>query len=140
MLIQDEFGIIQNLQMSPISQTFLGWDFFCHFLTQTSSSQVHRPFGLSSMQSTLDFCSTPARKEMNVTLHKRSYVRAYYTIYCELHCMMQLLLGQFLSGHNFDDSLIYLQIELINGNSVQFYCFVMCVAKFCQNVFDFQVK
>ena len=51
-----------------------------------------------------------------------------------------LLLAWFLSGHNFDDSLIYLQIELINGNSVQFYCFVMCVAKFCQNVFDFQVK
>ena len=35
---------------------------------------VYGPFGQINMHSTLDFCPTPARKEMNVTLHKRSYV------------------------------------------------------------------
>ena len=38
MLIQDQFGIFQNLQMSPIRQTsFLVWTFFYRFLQQTCS-------------------------------------------------------------------------------------------------------
>ena len=31
---------------------------------------VYGPFGQSNMQSTLDFCHRPARKEANVPLHK----------------------------------------------------------------------
>ena len=39
MLIQDQFGIIQNRQTSPISQTsFLVGTFFCRFLQQDDSS------------------------------------------------------------------------------------------------------
>ena len=33
---------------------------------------VYEPFGQSNMHSTLDFCPTPARKESNVPLDKRS--------------------------------------------------------------------
>ena len=40
MLIYAQFGIIQNLQMSPISQTsFLVGTFFCRFLQQDSSNR-----------------------------------------------------------------------------------------------------
>ena len=40
MLIYDQFGIIQNLQTSPINPNqFLGWAFFCRLLQQDSSSQ-----------------------------------------------------------------------------------------------------
>ena len=38
MLIQDQFGIFQNLQMSSVAQTnFLVVTYFCHFLQQTVS-------------------------------------------------------------------------------------------------------
>ena len=33
---------------------------------------VYGPFGQSNMHSTLDFCPIPARREVNVPLHKRS--------------------------------------------------------------------
>ena len=37
-MIKDQFGIIQNLQTSPIPQTsFLPWTFFCRFLQQDCS-------------------------------------------------------------------------------------------------------
>ena len=36
LIIKNQFGIIQNLHMSPItySDQFFGWDFFCCFLQQ----------------------------------------------------------------------------------------------------------
>ena len=38
MLIEDQIGIIQNLQMFPIPQTsFLVWTFSCQFLHQDDS-------------------------------------------------------------------------------------------------------
>ena len=36
MLIQDQFGVIQNLQMSPVTGHEI---FFCRFLQQTGSSR-----------------------------------------------------------------------------------------------------
>jgi hypothetical protein len=36
---------------------------------------VYGPFGKSSMQSTLDFCPRPARKETNVPLNKRTQIQ-----------------------------------------------------------------
>ena len=38
MLIQGQFGIIQNLQTFLFPKETLGWDFFCHFLQQNDSN------------------------------------------------------------------------------------------------------
>ena len=40
MLIKDQFGIIQNLQTSPIPETSLLVGTFCHFLQHNSSSNA----------------------------------------------------------------------------------------------------
>ena len=46
MFIYGQFGIVQNLQMTPIAQTsFLVGTFFYRFLQQTGSSLLSIPYG-----------------------------------------------------------------------------------------------
>ena len=72
MLISDQFGIIQSLQMFPIPQTsFLVGTFFAAFYSKTAL--VYVLFWQSNMNSTRDFCPRLARKETNIPyIHKES--------------------------------------------------------------------
>ena len=55
MLILDQFGIIQNIQTSPIPQTsFLVGTFFCRFLQQDGSNYVILSGNSTTIQALID--------------------------------------------------------------------------------------
>ena len=73
MLIQDQFGIIQNLQMSHIPQTiFLVWLFFGRFLQQTGSRAEILKIVLFHHKFVLNFPDLQATTERHTTpFHRR---------------------------------------------------------------------
>ena len=82
MLIQDQVGIIQILQMSHISQTsFLVWTFFGHFLQQTGSRAEILKIVLFHHKFVLNFPDLQATAERHTTpFHRRVVLSPYCAI------------------------------------------------------------
>ena len=82
MLIQDQFGIIQNHQMSPIPQTiFLVWDFFCRFLQQDSSTTTTAIFLVTASYS-LSFCEI-VREKRQIWEKQKERIASRPRTYCD---------------------------------------------------------
>ena len=60
----------QSFQHNTFIRAVSSWRLLATLLIQFEL--VYRPFGRSNMQSILDFCPRPAKKETNVPLHNRS--------------------------------------------------------------------
>ena len=99
MLIQDLFGIIQNLQMSHISQTsFLVWTFFCHFLQQTgSSASFVRKLRICKLENLKCTCPMRLCVYLISQIKRGKRIPLYYSGYLGMYlCILISLFGSFI--------------------------------------------